>query len=459
MSLPSFISGVVEGFYGRPWNARQRHQLFQWMRDWGLNTYLYAPKDDLRHRARWRDLYDDLGSIELSALLRDCQRHGLNFVYSIGPGVSLTYHSTGDRQALWQKVGQLIDLGVRDFALLFDDIALALPAADTLHFNSLAAAQAVVANELLARLRGRLPEATLLFCPTVYCARMANGRVRGNAYLAALGAGLDPAMPVLWTGPEIISETIPPESIQELADELRRPPVLWDNLFANDYDSRRLQLGPYAGRPFATRDATGGILVNLNCEFEANYVPLHTFHQFLGARDEWNPRAACQAAWEEWRRRWTINRTPAFAPEELELFADCHYLPHATGDRASQWVADREFLLAHPPAEWGEVVTRFEKDCDALLALFEKAAALDNRELLHSLYKCMWDLKETAILLRQYVAWLAGDPPAGESFVSPDFRPGTFRGGILQRLERILPSDEQARFLPPARLRSPGAKT
>lgn len=24
---------------------------------WGLNTYLYAPKDDSKHRMYWRDLY------------------------------------------------------------------------------------------------------------------------------------------------------------------------------------------------------------------------------------------------------------------------------------------------------------------------------------------------------------------------------------------------------------------
>lgn len=27
------------------------------MARWGLNTYLYAPKDDDKHRAYWRELY------------------------------------------------------------------------------------------------------------------------------------------------------------------------------------------------------------------------------------------------------------------------------------------------------------------------------------------------------------------------------------------------------------------
>ena len=50
----SFFAGIVEGFYGRPWTPAQRHRLFGWMRAWGLSTYFYTPKDDLKHRTRWR---------------------------------------------------------------------------------------------------------------------------------------------------------------------------------------------------------------------------------------------------------------------------------------------------------------------------------------------------------------------------------------------------------------------
>lgn len=47
----------LEGFYGRPWNTHQRVELFVRMKQFGMNTYLYAPKDDVKHRAYWRDLY------------------------------------------------------------------------------------------------------------------------------------------------------------------------------------------------------------------------------------------------------------------------------------------------------------------------------------------------------------------------------------------------------------------
>lgn len=36
----------------------------------GMNTYLYAPKDDLKHRALWRDLYspEETGKLDLDFL-------------------------------------------------------------------------------------------------------------------------------------------------------------------------------------------------------------------------------------------------------------------------------------------------------------------------------------------------------------------------------------------------------
>ena len=53
----SFLKGVIEGFYGRPWSQSQRLELLERMQQLGLNTYLYCPKDDLKHRALWREPY------------------------------------------------------------------------------------------------------------------------------------------------------------------------------------------------------------------------------------------------------------------------------------------------------------------------------------------------------------------------------------------------------------------
>ena len=66
---PEFLSGVIEGFYGKPWTLAERFELFEWMAAWGLNTYVYAPKDDLHHRALWREPYSAADAAEIAQLV------------------------------------------------------------------------------------------------------------------------------------------------------------------------------------------------------------------------------------------------------------------------------------------------------------------------------------------------------------------------------------------------------
>ena len=86
-----FIGGVVEGFYGQPWTASQRMTLFERMARWGLNTYFYAPKDDLRHRALWREVYEADELAGLQELIGACRSHGIRFVYGLSPGLDIRF--------------------------------------------------------------------------------------------------------------------------------------------------------------------------------------------------------------------------------------------------------------------------------------------------------------------------------------------------------------------------------
>lgn len=81
-------------------------------------------------------------------------------------------------------------------------------------------------------------------------------------------------------GPKVISKDITVESIEELAEVLRRPPVIWDNLHANDYDQKRVFLGPYAGRSPQLISRLRGVLTNPNCEYGTNFVAIHTLAQW-----------------------------------------------------------------------------------------------------------------------------------------------------------------------------------
>ena len=454
MGANPFICGVVEGFYGRPWSGAQRGQLFAWMQSWGMNTYLYAPKDDLKHRLLWRELYAESDAAELKTLIRHCRGKGLNFVCAVAPGLDLSYSSRKDMARLRRKASQLLRLGCTHFAITFDDIQPVLSKEDSRMFNSLADAQSVVANDFLKHLRDQAPEATLLFCPTHYCERM-SGPVRHSDYLKQLGKLLDSSIGIFWTGPEIVSETIPAESIRELQRVLRRKPLLWDNLHANDYDLRRIYLGPYAGRPLELRNEVAGILSNPNCEFEANYIPLRTLAMFAQAKGHWNAQKAFHTALKDWSLQWKAHHGRRISPRELEFLCDCFHLPFRHGRCAETFIEDFRFLLRTPTRKWGVIGRRFEKKCSDILDLFEKIAALRNRELLHALYRHVWELKEEAVLLRKYLHWLKAGPGLKQRLASPDHRPKVYRGGLVADLQRFLPMDENGRFHapPPAAVR------
>ncbi|CAH8472213.1 unnamed protein product [Schistosoma rodhaini] len=274
-----FLTGVVEGFYGRPWTYPQRKELFRRMNQMGMNAYLYAPKDDIKHRQSWRDLYTQEEEQQLQFLITESTEAGVLFIFAISPGLDVTFSSAKEVDILKKKVDQVSKLGCRAFALLFDDIEPRLCPADREVFNSSARAQVMFANEIYNHLG--CPD-VFLFCPTEYSASLAVPNINKSEYLATVASCLAPGIAVIWTGPLVVSKRILTKELKELSTLLQHPIVLWDNLHANDYDQRRVFIGPYSGRPLALRrkGLLRGVLTNPNCEFEANYVAFHTLAQW-----------------------------------------------------------------------------------------------------------------------------------------------------------------------------------
>ncbi|XP_064629897.1 protein O-GlcNAcase-like isoform X2 [Lineus longissimus] len=272
----NFLCGVVEGFYGRPWTSEQRKDLFKKMNKFGLNTYLYAPKDDYKHRAYWRDLYSVEEAEHLTNLVEAAQENNVTFMYAISPGIDITFSSTKDVTSLKRKLEQVSQFGCTAFALLFDDIESEMCEADKEMFQSFAHAQVSVTNEIFQHL-GQLK---FLFCPTEYCASRAFPNVATSEYLTTIGSKLLPGIDIMWTGSKVISKSISVDSLEAIATVLKRSPVIWDNIHANDYDQKRLFLGPYEGRSTDIIPHLNGVLTNPNCEYEANFIALHTLAQW-----------------------------------------------------------------------------------------------------------------------------------------------------------------------------------
>ena len=448
--------GVIEGFYGRPWSRAERLQLFDWMASCGLQTYFHAPKDDPHHRALWREPLPADDAAALAERISDCRTRGLRLVYAIHPGLDIRYGSADDLRRLIARSEQVVELGGQDIAVLFDDIPGVLEPADAAAFGSLAKAQASVANQLQAWLAERVPEGRLLFCPTAYCTRMANAELGGRGYLAELGERLDPAVDVLWTGPEIISREITPEHLASIGRLLQRPPVIWDNLFANDYDADRFFAGPYAGRPPSIAPLVRGLLLNPNNELPLNFVACHTLGQFLTALASaepaaaWQPRQAFEQAIDDWLPAFGLlgGEQKPVTVSELRLLADCFYLPHEHGDDAADLLAGVARLLAMPPDSWRPEDLAVREKLAGLEELTTRLADLQERPLFHAMSRRLWALREELSLLRRRLANRERISRGEPALPDDEHLAGTFRGGFVADLRCLLPFPEATASLP-----------
>ena len=436
--------GVIEGFYGRPWSRDQRRELFSWLSGTVLGTYIYGPKDDLKLRAEWRSLYSEDEASELRDLVARCQAAGLRFNCAVAPGLDIRYSDPDDRRNLEAKVAQLTELGIRDFTLLFDDIPSRLSAEDSRSFKTFAQAQCSVANELLAFVSRTAAEGQFFFCPTEYCGRFATPNVSESPYLNEVGATLDPGIEVFWTGPEIVSETLPAASLREVAGVLRRKPIIWDNFHANDYDIRRVYLGPYSGRAPEVLGEVSGIITNPNCEHEANFVPLATLAAYVEDPHGYEARAAYRAALEKWRARFALHEGGELAADHVELLGDLLYLPFEMGERAKEILELGRVLIAEPPAEWGDRFERLELLAQEVSDLFEAFTHVKHRELLYTLYQYVWEARTEVTVLRDYLRWLRSNGGAADAFGPPELVANTYRGGFTASVQRLVPLRTEA---------------
>ncbi len=439
----NFLSGVIEGFYGQPWSPAERFELFDWMSKWGLNTYLYAPKDDLKHRAVWRQPYSIFEAEDLRGLITVCQERGLRFIYALSPGLDIRYGNEAELEQLRKRFDQMVTLGCQDFCLLFDDIPDQMDSEDLKRWDSLASAQCYVTNSMFKWTRERAPDARFLFCPTPYCGRMAERNQGGEGYLQTIGRGLLPEIDVFWTGPEIISGEIPVQHLEEVQALLRRKPLIWDNLYANDYDGRRFYCGPYAGRLLELKKAVNGILINPNNEFPLNYVPLRALAAFLQTEKTWDARAAYLSAMAEWLPRFeTIGKPIKF--DDLVLFGDCYYLPHEQGPEAEALYEQARAALLAAPSELKPLAARFRATAARLREFCARMTELKQRPLFYALSRHVWELREELDLLLAYVQFKIENKEG--PFRSDFHLPGTYRGGMAPRLQRLLVQEPDGTF-------------
>lgn len=368
--------GIVEGFFGPPWSSEHRQALFQFGAPRGMNTYLYAPKDDPYHRARWTEPYPPRQWRVLLQLVREAQRQKIDFVYGFHPGKGLCFGADRPVRFLLEKAQRFYESGVRTFAVLFDDIRSRLEhARDRVQFkNSLARAEGLWLQEIQSRQPSTWNNVEWWICPSYYTPDPLLARMFGAFeadFLEMLNESLPPDIACFWTGPEVVPERITAAHMRGIAQRLKRPVLLWDNYPVNDLTmSDELHIGPLQGRDPQLPRAVYGYLNNPLLQEELSFVPLSTCFDYAANPRAYDPeRSWAQAVMHRYGRKalpyWrTIRRfsdkcsrakrckkAPKWSrPERLALRAACSYLDKQKNEKWAREIKPWHELMKNAAA-------------------------------------------------------------------------------------------------------------
>lgn len=256
MSAPGeFLSGVIEGFYGRGWSFELRAAYAGFLADSGLNTYLYAPKEDPFLRKRWREDWPAAQRKRLQSLASEYRRQGINWGVGLSPFELYRHYGAPERRQLQARLRGMEVFQAPLLAVLFDDMPGDL--------QDLAARQA----EIVADVCAWCPGVRVLVCPTYYSFDPVLEQYFGpmpDGYWQQLGSQLPPAVDIFWTGNQVCSASVLSADIAAINARLGRKVLLWDNYPVNDGAKRSnsLYLDQLANRDSGLQQCLTGHLCN-----------------------------------------------------------------------------------------------------------------------------------------------------------------------------------------------------
>lgn len=273
------LRGVVEGFYGTPWSHKVRLSLIDFYGKFKMNTYLYAPKDDPFHRTPdWRLPYPKQEADEIKELVEACKRNYVDFVWAIHPGGDIRWNEE-DYRHLLDKFNRMYELGIRHFAVFFDDVwgEGADPLKQTELLNRLT-------EDFVYMKQGVSP---LVVCPSDYTELWSDPSPQGA--LATYGATTNPSIKLLWTG-KVICSDLTKETLNFVNSRIGRPAFFWWNFPVTDYAQHLVLQGPVYGLDTSlTSDNLCGIASNPMEHGEASKLALYGVADYSWNTANYNP--------------------------------------------------------------------------------------------------------------------------------------------------------------------------
>ena len=286
--------GVVEGFYGNPWSHIDRLRQFDFYGKNKLNVYIYGPKDDPYHRNQWREAYPEEEAKRISELAKAAAQNKVDFVWAMHPGGDIQWNDADFNSSI-QKLEWMYALGVRAFAIFFDDIFGAE--------QSKGEKQAEYMNFLNREFVQKHPDvAPLILCPTEY-----NKSWAGKNYLPALGRTMDKDIRIMWTGATVV-DMINKSDMDWINERIQRNAYIWLNYPVNDFCIDHMLMGPTYGNDLDIAEQLSGFVSNPMEYAEASKVSLYSIADYTWNMDAYDSKAS-------WERALQV-----LMPEHVEAF-------------------------------------------------------------------------------------------------------------------------------------------
>ena len=240
------IIGYIEGYYGKLLTWENRKLIVNSLQKNNMNTYLYAPKEDVNHRLNWRKKYDLNWRKSFRDFTQFSKRNNINVIAGIAPGLDFDFKEfnsktknkkSTDYTLLYNKSKQLLDDGANSIALLLDDI----PEDFKNKFGDKISEG--ISHGILAIALSNSLGKNIYFVPRIYRDELINDEPN---YLKDLSSVLDSKIKVFYCGRNVVSKTL--TNYSKIKKILSNEIILWDNYYANDYCPRRFFIGPFLGR-------------------------------------------------------------------------------------------------------------------------------------------------------------------------------------------------------------------
>ena len=274
--------GVVEGFYGNNWSHTDRIRQFQFYGANKMNVYIYGPKDDPYHLAKWREPYPTETAEKMKELVVEAKRNKVKFVWAVHPGNDIQWDSA-DSDNVVKKLEMMYALGVRSFAIFFDDIWSGPGRSGS--------KQAELLNYVTDKFVRKYDDVEpLILCPTLYNRGWADG-----VYLPELRNSMYPEIKIMWTGNSVV-DLINKSDTEWINNQIGRKAYIWLNYPVNDYCVSRMLMGPTYGNDLNIADDVSGFTANPMEYAEASMVSLYSIADYTWNMADYDSNASWERA-------------------------------------------------------------------------------------------------------------------------------------------------------------------